>query len=416
MPTYDGVRVDAGELQSDAQNQMQASRKASWIERLFRELEIPGEIKTPSGEVIRCVSGQPLFRITFHREDLLRRPQDELALGQAYVTGAIDIEGDMLALLDVRSRLSEAFRMRPWLRFLFNLFVTSPTRVNKDAIGYHYTLGDDFYLTFIDNRYRFYSHCLFHSDEETVEEAAEHKLESMFEALELQPGMRLLDIGAGWGGVFEYCAPRGVDVTSLTLVKDSQAYVNALLREKKLTGRVLVQDFLEHRPDEPYDAIVIYGVIEHIPYYRQFFARAWECLKPGGKIYIDASATKEKYSMSQFTRQYTWHGTHTFMCLQDVIQEALFHGFQIVEAKEETHDYELTMLHWAQRFDSNHDKIAARWSEELYRAFRIFLWGGCHALRNDELQAYHIVARRSPSAGPRPGRRRRFSSFLRQIA
>jgi cyclopropane-fatty-acyl-phospholipid synthase len=192
--------------------------------------------------------------------------------------------------------------------------------------------------------------------------------------------------------------------------------VTALLHEKQLDGEVIVQDFLTHQPAEPYDAIVIYGVIEHIPYYRQFFERAWQCLKPGGKFYIDASATKEKYSMSQFTRYYTWHGTHTFMCLQDVIQEALFAGFQFVEAREETHDYELTMLHWARRLDENRSRIVAKWGEELYRAFRIFLWGGCHAFKTDRLQAYHLVVRRSPDPGPRPCRLRRFSSFLREIA
>jgi cyclopropane-fatty-acyl-phospholipid synthase len=104
------------------------------------------------------------------------------------------------------------------------------------------------------------------------------------------------------------------------------------------------------------------------------------------------------------------------MCLQDVIQEALYAGFQIVEVKEESHDYELTMYHWAKRLDENRERIVRGWNEELYRAFRVFLWGGCHAFRTDQLQAYHVVARRGPDSGPRPGRGRRFLSFLRQIA
>ncbi len=68
----------------------------------------------------------------------------------------------------------------------------------------------------MDAKYRFYSQCLFRTDDETLEQAAEHKLESMWNGLQLEPGMRLLDIGGGWGGVHEYCGPRGVDVTSLT--------------------------------------------------------------------------------------------------------------------------------------------------------------------------------------------------------
>jgi cyclopropane-fatty-acyl-phospholipid synthase len=399
-----------------SQSLLPPGKVARWLRRLTKDLDIPGEIEAPSGHVIRLSALPPRFRVKFHRKDLLKTPQDELSLGQAYVNRDVDIEGDMLALLDARAGLPNRFRLPSLLRFAKDLFLHTPTRVNKRAITDHYTLGNDFYLTFIDHRYRFYSHCIFESDEETLEEAAEHKLQSMFRALDLQPGMRLLDIGAGWGGVFEYAGPRGVHVTSLTLVKDSFDYVNDLLQRKHIQGEVLIQDFLTYRPAEPYDAIVIYGVIEHIPYYRQFFERAWDCLKPGGKIYVDASSTKEKYAMSQFTRHYTWHGTHTFMCLQDVIQEALYSGFQIVEVKEESHDYELTMLHWAMRLEQNKEAIVARWSEQLWRAFHVFLWGGCHAFRTDGLQAYHVVARRSVDPGPRPGRTRRFLSFLKQIA
>jgi cyclopropane fatty-acyl-phospholipid synthase-like methyltransferase len=399
-----------------ASSPLPATGMASWLRRLIEDSNLPGEIETPSGQVIQLGALKPRFRVRFHRETLLKTPQDEFSLGQAYVNGDVDIDGDMLAVLDARDRLSNRFRVRPWVRFAADLFLRPATRVNKKAITDHYALGDDFYLTFIDRRYRFYSHCIFESDDETLEQAAEHKLESMFRALDLRPGMRLLDVGTGWGGIFEYACPRGVHVTSLTLMKDSRDYVVQLLQRKQLKGEVLLQDFLTHCAAEPYDAIVIYGVIEHIPYYRHFFERAWQLLKPGGKIYIDASATKEKYSMSQFTRYYTWHGTHTFMCLQDVIQEALYSGFQIVEVKEESHDYELTMLHWATRLEQNRGSIVGRWNEELYRAFRLFLWGGCHALGTDHLQAYHVVARRGADAGPRPGRGRRFLSFLKQIA
>lgn len=158
-----------------------------------------------------------------------------------------------------------------------------------------------------------------------------------------------------------------------------------------------------------------YGVIEHLPNYRKLFERAWECLKPGGKIYIDGSASKEKHGLAQFTQRYIWQGAHSCMCLQDAIQEALYHGFQVVEVKEESHDYELTMLNWAQRLDRNREKIVAGWGEELYRRFRVFFWGGVHAFRNDWIQAYHVVARRGANPGPRPGWGRRFKSFVKQL-
>jgi cyclopropane-fatty-acyl-phospholipid synthase len=295
------------------------------------------------------------------------------------------------------------------------LFLHTPTRVNARAIGHHYTLGDDFYLSFIDQRYRFYSHCIFRTDDETLEQAAEHKLESMWNGLGLRAGMRLLDIGGGWGGVTEYCGARGVHVTSLTLVEDSARYIRNLIREKGVAGEVIVEDILDHRPKQPYDHAVIYGVIEHIPNYPQFCERVWGALKPGGRLYLDASATVEKYDMGAFTRHYIWHGTHTFLALQDMIEELLFHGFEIVGVRRETHDYELTIRHWAERLDARREYIAQRWSEQTYRAFRAYLWAGAHQFKTNGLQAYHLVAERRADPGPRPGILRRIRHFLRSL-
>jgi len=388
------------------------SRRARNFSDVMGSLGVGCELELPDGEV-RAFGGSPAFRVILKNQRALRVPFNEYAIGKAYVEGHIDLEGDLMSLLDARDRIRGGIALRQKLRFAALLLFRSPVSVNSRAIGQHYSFGDDFYLTFIDRRFRFYSHCVFHSDDETLEDAAEHKLESMWSALDLQPGMRLLDIGGGWGGVTEYCGARGVHVTSLTLVQDSANYIRHLIDEKGLPGEVIIQDVLDHIPAEPYDHAVIYGVIEHIPNYRQFCARVWDALKPGGRLYLDASASKEKFHMSAFTRRYIWPGTHTFLALPDMIEEMLFHGFEIVDVRRETHDYEVTIGHWAERLDANHEAIASRWGEELYRAFRVFLWGGCHAFRTNRLQAYHVVAERRQDPGPRPGNPRRLvNSFL----
>ena len=198
--------------------------------------------------------------------------------------------------------------------------------------------------------------------------------------------MRLLDIGGGWGGVTQYCGARGVHVTTLTIAEDSARYIQCLIAESNLPGEVFLQGFLAHRPREPYDHAVIYGVIEHLPSYRRFAASAWRVLKPGGRLYLDASAAIQKFSVSAFTRAYIWSGAHTFMSLQDVIAELLYHGFEILDVTRETRDYELSMLEWAKRLDAAKDDVVARWGEETYRAFRLFLRGGAHAFRTNALQ------------------------------
>lgn len=384
------------------------------LTRLLNASGVPYEVELPSGGYIRGGSGLPAFRLKVHSEKALRR-LDEFGLAAAYVEGEIDLEGSMLAVLELRKVMRDRLRFWPTLRFLGELFFRPSTWINKHAIAEHYSLGDDFYLSFTDTDYHFYSHCVFHDDAETLEQAAEHKLEQMFEALQLKPGMRLLDIGGGWGAAIKYCAPRGVHVTSLTVVEDSRRYIERQTRELGLSGQVRLEDFLVHAPSEPYDAIVIYGVIEHIPMYRRFAEQVWRCLKPGGLLYVDASATKQKFDMSTFTRHYTWHGTHTFLCLQDLMTELLYAGMELVRVKEETRDYELTMRHWAERFDAQRDAIAARWGEKVYRAHRVFLWGGCHAFKYGWLQAYHLVARRGLDPGPSPGVMTRAKQFVTSL-
>ena len=117
-----------------------------------------------------------------------------LSTGSAIEPGA---EDDLLdaAFLDRLRALFVQLRRRRRLRKqgAQQAPASGHTREFKDHR--HYSRGDDFYLSYIDKRYRFYSHGLFESDDETLEEASEHKLESMWNGLELKPGMRLLDVG-----------------------------------------------------------------------------------------------------------------------------------------------------------------------------------------------------------------------------
>ncbi|MEV7552898.1 class I SAM-dependent methyltransferase [Amycolatopsis sp. NPDC089917] len=378
---------------------------------LLASADLPGTLELPDGSVVEVGMGEPCYRLRFRTDDALRTPLTELAIGQAFVSGDIDVEGDLGALFGVRASLREDVPLRQRLRFLYD-FARSPLKMNKQAVSAHYGRGDDFYLTFIDKRFRFYSQGLFQHPGETIEEASEHKLETMFSALDLQPGDRLLDIGGGWGGVSQYCGARGVHVTTLTIAEDSADHIRALIDDNGIKGEVLLEDFLVHRPAEPYDHAVIYGVIEHLPNYRRFAAKAWDVLKPGGRLYLDASASIQKFSVSSFTRDHIWGGTHTYMTLQDVVAEMLYHGFEVLDVTRETRDYELTMLEWAKRLDAAKDDVIAQWGEETYRAFRLFLWGGTHAFNVNSLQAYHLVAERTADPGPRPSRLRRIVEFL----
>src|SRR5439155_26711532 len=142
-----------------------------------------------------------------------------------------------------------------------------------------------------------------------------------------------------------------VEVTSLTLADASRRFIQRLIDERRLPCRVLLEDFLSHQPDRPYDAVVIFGVIEHIPQYRRFVEKVWQGLAPGGLMYLDGSASRLKYQMGATTRKHIWTGTCAYLSLHDLVAELNYQGMDTLEVKNESRDYELTMLHWARRFE-----------------------------------------------------------------
>jgi cyclopropane-fatty-acyl-phospholipid synthase len=385
------------------------------VEKILHGFNVSCEVVLPSGEPLRFGNEAPKFRVILHNERVVARGLDEFALAESFVNGGFDIEGDMMSFFDIRNQLKQEIGTLPWLKFWAQLLLMDPTHVNRKAIQHHYEFGDEFFLSFIDNDYHLYSHGFFASDTESLEKACERKLATALAWTELKPGMRVLDIGAGWGGVTRYFGPRGVHTTSLTLANDSFAHISRLLKETGYPGQVLLEDYLVHTPEKPYDAIVILGVIEHIPYYRRFFEQAWKVLKPGGLIYMDASADIEKFGVSRFIRHYIYPGTHSYMCLQDVMQEMLFHGFMPRQIEQDNHDYSLTMAHWARRFEASKELIRKRWGDQVYRAFWLYLWSGAYAFEHNVLQAYHLVAERTASPGPRPGILRRARHFVREV-
>ncbi len=390
---------------------------ARLLHTALADVPVPCQFTFAQGETLRLgPAGEPAFSVVFHSDEVLGKRLDEYAICRAYIEGQIEIEGDVRCFLDLRQYLRGNVSLSFLLRVYLQLFWSNRIRLNRVSIAHHYNFGDDFYLAFVDRQYHLYSHCLFHHHDDTLEQAAEHKFAAMAQALHLQAGDRLLDIGAGWGAVTRYAGPRGIHCTALTIAEDSYRLHQNLIAEQGLaTCQIRLEDFLAHEPHEPYDAIVIFGVIEHIPHYRDFTAQVWKCLKPGGRIYLDASATLEKYKVSNFVRRYIYPGTHTYLCLPDLLQEFLMHGFKVEEVVDETHDYALTLGHWAARFEVNRQTVVERWDEAVFRAFRLYLWGGARAMHNRQLQAYHVVAQRTEAPGIRPGFFKRLLYFIRSL-
>jgi cyclopropane-fatty-acyl-phospholipid synthase len=352
-------------------------------------------VRIEGGQAAVIGAGEPVATLVVKDRralDALRR-QDALAVGQAYLAGSLDVHGDMSRLLALRDVFHDRHPLRFLLRFVRPRLLGQAAS-DRDWIARHYDEDPDFYLTFLDKRHRAYSQAVFASEDDSLEDAMTRKLDFSLDAIEAKPGDRVLDIGAGWGAFTEYAGSRGVRVTSLTVSEPSRRFVQDIIDRDGLPCRVLSEHFLDHRTDQPYDAIVNLGVTEHLPDYAGTLAHYQRLLKPGGKVYLDASATRRKYDVSTFFERYIFPGNGSPLCLHDYIACLSRTPLQVEAVLNDRLNYMWTTRHWAESLDRNRESIEARWGLAHYRRFQLYLWGCVDGFRRDLLQAYRIVLRR----------------------
>lgn len=372
---------------------------ASLPEGTAFELNFPGESPMMVGR------GTVKFRVSANSARAVSaiKSLDEIRIAEAYMSEDLDIEGDLLAAFELRNSLAD----RHLLAYLWSTYgqrlVHGQTISDKQWISQHYDNDPDFYLLFLDQQCRCYSHGYFESEDESLETAIQRKLATAFNSAAIQPGMRVLDIGAGWGAFTEFAGKRGARVTSLTISKESEAYCNELIRREGLPCEVVREHFLEYKGKERFDAIVNLGVTEHLPDYRASLAQYQTLLKPGGRVYLDACASRHKYPFSSFMLKYVFPGNATPLHLASYLDALSETPFELCMLQNDRTSYQLTTKYWAENLDRNRSIIVNRWSEGAYRRFRLYLWGCVHCFATDDMAAYHWMLQLPTGNAGRPG-------------
>lgn len=362
--------------------------------RVADQIKTPIEIRLWGGHSYVFGKGEPEIKVLVKDKDglLALSTFDELGICEAYMAGKLDVIGDMLGFVSLRGMLRDSHPLHRLWRRIAPLFI-GREQTDRDAIASHYDFDNDFYLTFMDPT-RCYSQAVFERDDETLEAAQHRKLDFAIDACGIKPGNRVLDVGGGWGVFTEHAGRRGIDVTSLTISHQSEVFLTDLIQEQKLPCRVLNQDFLKYTSSEPYDAIVILGVMEHLPDYAAVLKQFLHLLKPGGHVYIDASAFREKYSKPTFVSRYIFPGDHTYFCLHEFLTVVAKTTLDVLTVHNDRHSYYLTCKAWAENLEAARDEIISRWGEKLYRRFRLYLWGSAYAFLSRGMDAYRVVLQR----------------------
>jgi cyclopropane-fatty-acyl-phospholipid synthase len=136
--------------------------------------------------------------------------------------------------------------------------------------------------------------------------------------------------------------------------------VDGLSQREGSERQVHVDDFRAYRPTERFDAIVLMGIMEHLPQYDAVVRQFLGALKPGGLVYLDASATRAKYDVPSFIYRNIYQGNHSFFVLHDFLRAVSRSPLFVRAIFDDRHSYFLTFQHWAKQFESQREEVVAR--------------------------------------------------------
>jgi cyclopropane-fatty-acyl-phospholipid synthase len=171
----------------------------------------------------------------------------------------------------------------------------------------------------------------------------------------------------------------------------SQSYLRSKLSNFGDRFDILLTDFYNYEPKEPYDAIVIMGVIEHLPDYERVLKKFSRLLKPGGLVFLDGSAAKKKYELSTFMVRHIYPGNHSFLVLDDFINKLGRTDLELMEVHNDRWSYFLTFRQWALNLEGSKDFVRRTFGDFEFRKFRLYLWGAANEFLARSLDCYRTI-------------------------
>lgn len=359
------------------------------LKRLLNRAIIFGRLQVtfPNGEVGNYGSDSKPFarvKITDHRliPRLLRNPQ--LALGEGFMEGLLTFPSkeDIRHFLQIAATNAHGTHM-PWpMRLAHRARVKSKgimqwnTRnVSRRRVKHHYDIPDAFYELFLDDDLQYT--CAYFSDPDfTLEQAQSSKMEMIAKKLCLRPGLRVLDIGCGWGGLaLRLARDYGVHVTGVTLSEVQRQAALKGAQELGLSDRVdfRLQDYRDI-PDR-FDRVVSVGMMEHVgqPQYPIYFRSIARILEPNGVglIHFIGRSTPPRV-LSPWFQKYIFPGGYA-PAFSEVIPQVERSGLVMTDLEVWRGHYERTLQHWQDRFQGAEGDVRAMFDDRFVRMWWWYL-------------------------------------------
>jgi len=338
------------------------------------------------------IDGDRPWDIRVHDERLYARilAEGTLGAGESYMDGWWDCpQLDEMVARVLRTDLKDA--ITPWkeaLRVLAARLVNLQRPRRAFRIGkHHYDIGDDLFERMLDRR-MLYS-CAYWKDAHTLDEAQEAKLDLVCRKLGLVAGMRVLDIGCGWGGAAQFAAERyGVSVLGITVSRNQAAY--AQQRCSGLDVEIRLEDY--RRLEGRFDRIFSLGMFEHVGYknYGRFMRIARRLLADDGLLLLHTIGSTQSLRRSdRWTERYIFPDSMLPSVAQ--IGKAIEHRFVMEDWHSFGQDYDTTLLHWCRNVEERWDELAPTYGERFHRMWRFFLLSSAGGFRARKNQLWQVV-------------------------
>ena len=342
-------------------------------------------------------TGQPVFTVDFKKPIPVSRllTSTSLALGEAYMDGDLEIEGNLYNALD--HFLGQMGKFSTDEGALKKLIHTSLSQKNQEKeVTSHYDIGNDFYKLWLDSTMS-YSCAYFAHENDTLYEAQVHKVDYILKKLHLEKGMSLLDIGCGWGFLLIEAARKyGVKGTGITLSHEQYKEFQKRIKEQKLED-LLTVELMDYR-DLPksgmtFDRVVSVGMVEHVgrenyPFFVQDAAKA---LKPGGLFLLHFISSVTEHAGDPWIKRYIFPGG-VIPSLREMISAMGDEGFHVLDVENLRLHYNKTLLCWEKNYREHLDQVREMFDERFVRMWDLYLSACAATFHNGIIDLHQILA------------------------
>ena len=371
------------------------AEEKAMVQFLERFTDYPFLVKFKNSEY-PIGEGEPTFTVNFKETiplaELLK--STSLALGEAYMRGDLDIEGNLYEALD--HFLGQMSKFSTNESALKKIMFSSTSKKNQEKeVTSHYDIGNDFYKLWLDETMS-YSCGYFIHDDDSLYQAQVNKVDYILKKLHLEEGMSLLDIGCGWGFLLIEAAKKyKVHGTGITLSHEQYTEFQKRIKDQGLEDYLTVE-LMDYRdlPKHNYqfDRVVSVGMLEHVgrDNYQLFLDCVEKVLKPGGLFLLHFISALKEHPGDPWIKKYIFPGG-TVPSLREILNHMAEDNFHTLDIENLRLHYNETLLHWEKNFRENIEKEKTMFDESFLRMWELYLSACAATFHNGIIDLHQIL-------------------------